>query len=262
MQKLVSASSARQALAAAIADVQQFENTKRELEQQRQRLEASVYQAVEDVDAARQALGEFERALSAYYLAEAQGTATGKPPSRRQLEDAVEEAELRLQARRDAQAACASAIRDRPWQDHLVRQKLDAAIAAVLAADGRDAAQAVSQHVAGLQRELASWGAALLFLQEMGAYEKDPEPGGSHGQPIDNEVRRAAKRLLAAPVDWGSEAVSEDRDSWKAQALDASKPWRQAVAALATDPNVPLPDGPARTVALVGKSPRLVGSAA
>ena len=262
MQKAKSPSPARQALAAAIEGLQQHEAAKRELEQQRQRLEASVYETIGDVDVARGALRDFEKSLTAYYLAEAHGTAAEKPPSRRQLEDAVEDAELRLQARRDAQSACASAIREKPWQGDLARERLDQAISAVVATDGRDAVLAVAHHVAALQRDLASWGAALAFLQEKAAYERNPEIGGRHGLPLDPEVRRAHSRLSTPPRDWGSVGGSEDRESWQAQALDASAPWRSAFAALATDPEAPLPDGPAHTVALVGKSPRLVGSAA
>ena len=263
MQKTLP-SSVRQALSAAIEAVQQHDNTKRELEQRLERLQEGVFEAMRQVDAAKDAARDFAKVLADHYLAEAQGSAIERPPSRRELEDAVEEAELRLQARRDARSTCERLLREAPEQTRLARMSLDEAIAAVVAADGQEAVLAVGRHVSALQRDLAEWGRALIYLQSKHVFAPNPEHGAHHGLPADDDLRRAYSRLFNAPANWDALAsVSDASEPWRvAFAADASAPWREAFAALATDPEAPLPSGPTRTVALVGKSPRLVGSAA
>ncbi len=171
-------------------------------------------------------------------IAGAIALASGKQPapatSIREARDAQRDANDELanalaaegEIKRRLQAAQTEATQ--PW----VMDRPRNAAMAVIRAEAAEAARAIGERVAELQRELTQTGAIFVWLCETGALSLNATSYNETVRPADPELAQARSRMFSPPFTW-NELIAQ---------TPGAAVWEATVAALMADAAAPLPD--------------------
>ena len=199
----------------------------------------TIWDARRRVDAAPE-LVERAKANVAQHLADvARGTAGMPPQTIREARNAVTDAQDDLDVAEASRDALRAEMERLDGQAYFIKDAVEKAALAVIAAEMADATRTLAADLVRLQGEMYATGQVLVWLTRTAkALPVGETPGGTFGRVADDTIRHAINRLQTPPAQWDGHMPATAMG-------DAAEPWRAALAALQADATAPLPVVPA-----------------